>query len=451
MSYEEEFDRIIRRKAEEAEYPFDERDWEKANGMLDREQSRRTAIRLKRIIVPSAIAVTIGVAVMAISFLDTTEPSKMVSVISETHEKVQSEPQKLSEADNTAPAINTGADVAETRSGAVQTTNALPDESEAVSAGSAETTGNSGDAARISGTNLPSTPDLNNAASGTALTMPVVTPDQQKKTENATDIPVPAIDMTGLTAVEEPVAPELPYSIEAHGGYLPVESERDIVPAGVSLPQSYEDYFKNNYKSHWLTTEAGTMYNLGWNVNGTSDAAGINWYGVVQYGRYLSRKIAVSAGLEAYNIAGISKPTHETRTTDYSFGSTVASTMVTTTQLYYAGVPVKFHYVFRNGSRAGIGVNTGWLVAASNRIDTFAVRNDLPVTGSANVKGIYDNVNQLNAQVVLSFSYPVSRRFRVQGEVMYGVTDIFTASNRMATRENTQGLRVGIQYQLFDK
>src|SRR5436190_17656046 len=55
MSYEEEFDKIIRQKAGETDYPFDENNWVKTSQMIDAERSAARKLFWKKFYLPAAV------------------------------------------------------------------------------------------------------------------------------------------------------------------------------------------------------------------------------------------------------------------------------------------------------------------------------------------------------------------------------------------------------------
>src|SRR4051812_18785644 len=60
MSFEEEFDKIIRQKSEEAKYPFDEKNWEKVSSMLDAERKATAGVFFKKFYLTGLLIVFVG-------------------------------------------------------------------------------------------------------------------------------------------------------------------------------------------------------------------------------------------------------------------------------------------------------------------------------------------------------------------------------------------------------
>ncbi len=156
---------------------------------------------------------------------------------------------------------------------------------------------------------------------------------------------------------------------------LPFEViESDLMPTPFTVLSRYDDdYFKNKKtpKTHYMNVELGGNYLLGWNAQNGKDGKGLNWFAGVNYGRYLSRKISISLGLQAYNIAHITQPFYFATSKEYGFGSKNIYTRVTSNQLYYIAVPLKFNYAVNSTNVIGFGVNAGYLVSANNTISKY--------------------------------------------------------------------------------
>jgi hypothetical protein len=461
MSYEEEFDRIIRQKAEDAEFPFDEKNWEKAGRLLDRESAFRNAQRLRNIYVPAAIGVTLVTAVFfSLSYLHSrpgllsaADPEKTQQITSAQIEKTPVSTNAIV-AQNEAPvtteekSAETAVPVGQREMVNVSTKSTASAMTKDRAVGKTPKEISAGESNHVeSGEDLPTYRESRGESVASNFNEVVSTAPVKNETEPIVESPSNAGEYIASDAGEAVIEAEVLTPIHKQ---LPAGPDAELIDQSVNLPAAYEDYFKKNYKKHWLLAEAGTDYNMGWTSAAGTDAKGFNGYAGIQYGRHIAKNFGVSLGVQAYNLSGVGKPFYETRARDYSFGSTASSTMVTTTDLYYAAVPLAFHYFFRNGGRLSAGVNVALLMSATNRIDTFAVQNDLPVRGSVTEKGIFQGVNANNVQLTLGYSIPVTRRFRAQAEVLQGVSDIFKGNIGTAS-EQSRGLRIGIQFQIFDK
>jgi hypothetical protein len=437
MSYEENFDRIIRQKAEEAEYPFDAGNWDKASRMLDKERESGTAFKLRKVYAPAAVAVVLGTAAfLTFAYLGRPD-SPVAAVLPEAAPQsivVQSEPSKVSNVISpVAPSVS----------------------EEKIQNQASES------APVASQTGERSLPPASEPRPNSPVSEPIaVTQEPVAAKENLKEEPVasiepaaePVINVSVIqpeTASEELVVSEEQTSTTLDGVtmFLPYEQDEEVNTANVTLLFVYEDYFRKNYKAYWFALDAGTAYAPGWYTNGVNDARSFNGYAGLTYGRYFCDRIGVSAGLEAYNISNINQPLYAIEGKDYSFGSTATSTVVTTTQLFYGAVPLKVHYAFSRGNRLSAGVSLGWAMCGRNTIETYAVENDLPVKGSTYADGVYEGVGN-NTQLSLAYRYMAGKRVGLQAEYLYGVSDLFRKNEGQT---QTQFLRVGIQYLFLDK
>jgi hypothetical protein len=184
-----------------------------------------------------------------------------------------------------------------------------------------------------------------------------------------------------------------------------------------------------------------------------NDAEGFNYYGGLNLGFYTGKKMSLSAGVQYYSVAHITQPFYTATVNEYDFGYNGNVTNVTANTVAYVGVPLN---VYRNISRTGklgLGINTALAVNGKNTVETYTER-DLVKTNRNVVseKGLYEGVNPVNMMLSLSYAQRLNRRFFVSAEFVYGISDTFRSDvTRNSNRENNYGLRLGLQYTLFEK
>lgn len=222
----------------------------------------------------------------------------------------------------------------------------------------------------------------------------------------------------------------------------------------VNFLQAYDnDYFKNTKpKFNHLNLEAGTAYLLGFNTINTKDAVGLNYYAGLNYGIYISKKISVSAGAQFYNVSNIKQNFYTASKTVYEFGSTGSYTNITTNSLYYVSVPIKLNYALSPISKIGLGLNTGFLVGGKNTVETYNLFDGVKanVTTTTN-KGYYEGVNTKNVVLSAFYSHKLNKRFNVNCEFMYGISDVYINTKTNTTKQNTIGFKLGLTFTLLDK
>ena len=179
---------------------------------------------------------------------------------------------------------------------------------------------------------------------------------------------------------------------------------------------------------------------------------GTNFYAGINYGIYISKKISVSAGLQFYNVGNIKQSFYTASQTVYGFGSTGSYTNITTNSLYYISIPLKLNYVLSPISKIGIGLNTGFLVGGKNTIETYNLFDGVKanVTTTTN-NGYYEGVNTKNMVLSAFYTHKLNKRLSINGELMYGISDIYNNTTTNTTKQNTIGLKLGLTFTLFDK
>ena len=90
MSFEEEFDKIIRQKSEEVEFPFNEKNWEQASAMIDSDRKAARLLKYKKFRKP-LLAISIGLIGIIASVVYMDKVSKEESVIAEVQHSSQTE------------------------------------------------------------------------------------------------------------------------------------------------------------------------------------------------------------------------------------------------------------------------------------------------------------------------------------------------------------------------
>lgn len=519
MSFEEEFDSIIRRKSEELNYPFDEKNWNKASALLDAERAAVvTPKSAKRFLVPALVAgviLILGVALYVGTLLSdanatghkvavTNAPvnSQQQQADNATGNTIAVEPQgKATAAPNTAlnsKDIATTSEDAEKKDPASTSSSVASEKTSSSSANRANnkvrTTTQQDVTTKTSA--FSTTRDRNSSSNTFAQK---ATPSQSSTdpaTTNAsfadyktnalvnrsshlpgnTDITKASIagkskntdaDTTPAGVNNSSIQPPVNENASNETQQIPVEQlplmlvstppqeEQEITETPLNYLKRYDDdYFKasKKHKTHFLNVELGGTYLLGWNTDAGKDGKGLDWFGGFNYGLYLSNKFSISAGLQAYNIKNITQAFYTNKKVEYDFGSIVSNTVITSNNLYYVAVPVKISYLLNKTSQLTIGANLGYLVDSKNTMDTYQVLDNVKMHDKqVKNSGIYQNANSMNVMFGLAYKVDVMPRLSLNTEFVYGISDIFKNTRTIKNNEQTVGLRLSLQYTLFDK
>jgi hypothetical protein len=484
MSFEEEFDKNISQKVEDGKYPFDENNWIRASRMLDVERKAERLAFIKKFYIPSALVLFMGLSGFLVYNYLIKEPQtteKIISVnVSATNANSNIPATNINSSEGSINKENPGAVTARATEGKiinknnpVQETNTEPfvakvaERSEPLQENVVNKTTDSNlpinNDNKVLVPQQPKTNNDDNAGGGTIE--PVVNPIVQKPvsdneniagTEDTKTLNRESSNETPIsenTVQEEIVSAEYLTSVNARIPYDAVDP--DLNPTfGHYVKPKDEDYYSKSKKAkmHYLNAEAGASYMLGWQANTGQDAKGFNWFGGINYGFYLCKKLSIGIGLQAYNIGNIEQAFFDNTRKNYSFGSTDSYTVITTHQLYYASVPFRISYDLNANNRFGIGVNGAWLVSAKNSVETYDVLDNAKVNYvKTDNTGVYQGVRDKNVMLSVFYRSQVTSRVGINAEFTYGMTDIFENNSKYSAMQKPMGFRIGLQYTLFDK
>lgn len=431
---EENFDNIIRQKAEEMKFPFDEKNWEKAAAMLDIERKSVRSSKTKYIVL--ALVAVLGTSlVVGISFVNNSNSNKQEKTLAQ-HLSEKQEKHKLNSAKQhseiqAASIVSQSDEVFESKTKPINEN------------GQSEISVKENNVATISSDGNETV--LNEEKFVTENTNPTF-----ENNEQANEV------IQEMIATEQIQANEVYLLSPVVAEFPDITQEQEINNMPFTALQRYdEDYYsrKAKRKTHYLNVEFGGVYLLGWRTEKGTDGQGADWYGGFNYGVYLNKKMNVSAGLQAYNIRNINQAFFACKQTEYDFGVVTSNTVITSNNLYYLSIPVKFNYAFNSNNQIGFGVNSGLAVGAENTVQTYNeyegnVKSNISTTKN---NALYDGVNSFNLMLTASYKAQIIPKLFFTGEFIYGVTDIFKNNNFAKNQEQPMGIRIGLQYHLFDK
>lgn len=490
MSFEEEFDRIVRQKAEGAEFPFDEKNWEKASKMLDAERkvvwmgfSAKAYVMILLFLclgtagyflvmgsdakeADTSVALNVKQTISETSVIrseENTEVAKSEIAIKGPNEKTI---QYLSNTENTIAEANTKAnDKTVLTTESAKTENKITSSDFASSSlkktAKANTSSNSTEETkRVSKPVIAVLPSQSTGSANNSFTEKTTVADNMASAKSG--ITTNVNDQYNSTKsdfeVNERVVSE---NEQLEIGSLTVlipksepAAEPEIALAAINVLDYFdEDYYTpENYKKHYLDVEAGGAYLLGWKANSETDGRGFNWYAGVNYGFYVTKKASLSVGVQGYNISNIGKPFFNHTKTEYGFTSSSTQTMITAKSLYYVALPLKMAYSINPQSQIGVGCNVGLLVSSRNVMDTYFYQSDVRTDKtSVNTKGFYDGMNTTNIQWSVFYKTKLTNRLHVNAEALYAPSDIYRYTHSSISTANNFGFRLGLQYTLLER
>lgn len=496
MSFEEEFDKIVRAKAEEENYPFDERNWEKASALIASDRKAARVLKLKKFYFPALLVIGLGTAgIVAYSLIKSDE--REISVLALAPVTTNSNPSPSAaqvEINNLNTKVagkeqtkNSGKNkVQENASEKSLSVNQMTSRSTFESSKTPSDKINSTTTTKFASVvlqqknELPEKPLINDAAGlGTGSDQSddpenvVLANDESavpSKNEKISSDVAPLANTgisdknefkenTGETTAESISAETRQFVSEqlvSVNSNLPHETaDREILATPFTVLSRYDDdYYRNHLKkTHYLNIEAGANYLMGWDTRDGKDAKGLNWFGGLNYGFYLTQKVSLGMGVQAYNISHIKQAFYMNELKEYSFGSSTSYTVISSNDLYYLAVPLKINYHLNASNTIGFGVNAAYLMSAANTVSTYSLNQEngasLPV--SMRNTCIYEGTRLTNLMLSAHYKAKLTKRMNVNAELNYGLTDIFENKGSITNKETPLGLRLSLQYTLFDK
>lgn len=502
MSFEDEFDGIIRKKAEAEEYPFDPAGWEKMETLLKAERGSGRGFR--KLYRPLAGVAVLGVAAwLAFSYLtpgddSSSETLALQPAVQEQEtgaepyaiEKIVLSPEEMVENQGTAREHHAGAipgtEIQETAAPESRIAAPAEKQSRRLSAPESSVAENTipksipagerfvrddmalstdAEAAEDQEALTPNTGDTRQEVS--QAEQMAASPAKESTREGqaeallspSTDASRPEVQLAGSVntspVAEETLETERLNRIQSLIPYEPKEAELIAQPF-IPLERYDDDYYKAGRKRQWhyLAVEAGANYLMGWESGRGTDGKGLNGYLGLEYGLHLCDKLSLSLGLQGYNISNIRQPFYQISSKEYGFGSNTTYTEVTSHQLYYLAVPLKASYRINAANTIGLGINTAYLMTSGNTVSDYEMIGDeVKVFTSSGTQtwGVYEKTNRINFMLSAHYYAQFSRRMALGLELNYGFTDIFQNTENIRNLERPMGLRLGMRYTLFEK
>ena len=476
MSFEEEFDKIIRQKTEGAEFPFEEANWERMSGALDADRRGAKLLGNKKyylaglmLLILSASAVFLFDDLSKFSSKNKNTAHDVPVVLNETSDILLIKSDKIAPKASNSEIKRTNVKVAKSVAAVLsnETTNSnqFNEVSKAEVTLSFKRLSNKHNGGIFNGAKS-GRKDLLVSKHSDTETAP---PNQITKADEPnvlTTVPLSQDNLQQQASTKETSAQQLQVASD-NADILDFEpllaiitslpktiNEKEIRLKNLYLPKYLdEDYYKvKNTKKHYLNIEAGTTYLNGWDVLNGKDGRGFNGFAGINYGIYLNNDFSINSGVQFYNISNIQMPFYGFTKTEYGFGATSSNTVITSNVLYFIAVPVKFSFLLDRHNQIGLGANIGFLTKAKNNIETFLI-SEYGKTNVVNEKKITAYSDMASTNILLSAFYQtkLNKRLALNAEVLYGLTDLFKNNGKFTNKENALGLRLSLQYTLFDK
>ena len=477
MNQEQKFDKIIKKKVDEAEFPFDEQNWNKFSAQLDLERSLSNNRGWGKFLYLGLLFLgitSVSIALYKIQgpfgqkgnliYANNTNVDKTVS----SAQRNSASFQLNSHSENNLLAVNNTNNQSE-KSADLNSLTTGEDKSNSTAENS--TNDNSAGNAVLKNelnTNSDSKNDLTSieikkAQKTNSISISKKSPLTSSKQNNYNIFEGNSKDdingeMNSTTRNHSDLAGGVSLehtALNRIDSKLPfVYSVRNVKIGAVKLPSWYDDDYrrKGNKKLSFLNAEFGGAYLLGWESKNGKDAKGFNWYAGVNYGKFINKKTGFSVGSQFYNVGNIKQSFYESSKSVYGLGSTSSNTIITTQALFYFSVPIKFYYAVNSTHQIGASVNPSFLFSSKNVVENYRLTDGIKSNEiTSNTSGIYEGVRLNNILVSAFYRAKLNKRTYLNTEVLYGVRDVFKNTVTNDYSQKPVGFRLGIQYTLFEK
>lgn len=157
---------------------------------------------------------------------------------------------------------------------------------------------------------------------------------------------------------------------------------KQIMPATDSsaILMSIAVPFQVKKTTDFLYAEAGASYLLGWNSNGIQEANGFNLVAGFNYQHYFNTNISLGIGMQYTSINNLSQSTYTVSRVNYDFGVSKDITSIKYLRLHYVTVPIKLGFNAGKYNIIGVGANISMLLTDEYRDERYHTNNAEPMT-----------------------------------------------------------------------
>ncbi|HWY97809.1 MAG TPA: hypothetical protein VNY36_01880 [Bacteroidia bacterium] len=489
MNEQEKFDDLLRsRLSEERDFPFDETNWDKAEGMIARSEKRRrygiiAAIFFAGIVVGSLIMLPfVHTTNISSTTLTTPSPQQNTITANQNQDKTHIQSGTIPASANTTTVQQQPNQTAENNSITTnkRVTNSQPiaslntAESKLKKNATVQSSDNSSTAKHHKHlhVNADSTQQysyvrpvskktkkirtLNDVANNNAAITKIRRQEynntkgsnSSKPTNPVEQNTSPTIHTTSTnTQANDTSNKTQPIALTAN----PVtknDSGKTIMPPANTITQQQPQQ-DAKYIHTLLSIDAGAGYSLGWQKEGATQGSGGSPILGLSVTHYFSTNISARIGLQYNSFANLNT-LYSVSSSQYDFGSTNSVTSITLKTLYYAALPIQFQYNISNNDIIGVGANVLYLINSNSNVVSYS-QNYFGTSGytSADKIGYMDGINNLDAQLTLAYRRKINR-FTISVEGYYGLLDIENNSffNNNVFERNS-GLRAILSFDII--
>ncbi|MFO0478758.1 MAG: hypothetical protein ACK50L_08310 [Bacteroidota bacterium] len=214
------------------------------------------------------------------------------------------------------------------------------------------------------------------------------------------------------------------------------------------IPTSLDSLYKIKHKASILYAEVGFSYLFGWNSLLKHEADGFNFLAGFNYRYYFHNNLSLGLGIQYTTISNLSQSTFTVARTSYDFGIEKEITSIKYLQLHYVNVPFKFGYNIGKNNIIGAGVNFSVLLTDESRYQVYNAKNAEIANKKSN--GYLTGFNPYDMQVSIFYHRQLIKGFSINTEFGFGLIDVKdNAHFKNTIFERNMGCKLSLCYNLF--
>ncbi|MBK7310309.1 MAG: hypothetical protein IPI93_05835 [Sphingobacteriaceae bacterium] len=229
--------------------------------------------------------------------------------------------------------------------------------------------------------------------------------------------------------------------------------------AAANLKTAIEDKKVKEYvrvKHHTLNIEAGASNSFGWKVNNTRNGNNISPMLGINYMYNIDSRSSLLVGLQYNGLSNLGEAKANFSITTYGFGVNNDVTTYKLNDLHYAVMPMKFIYKFNKNNALGVGFNMMYLMNTRTEIiNTTTLESNLTTSNSRFEYGYgFDQLNKFNGQLALNYNYNISKTLGLNLEINKSLGNVvkdYTYFGIKNQNSSPAAVKLSLTYTLFNK
>lgn len=235
---------------------------------------------------------------------------------------------------------------------------------------------------------------------------------------------------------------------------ITIPTTQALQPDTATHAVTQNDYVKT--KHHELNAEVGVVNSFGWMVNDKRNGNSLSPLAGLNYFYHFNAKSTVMIGAQYNSLSNLTESNVSYSITSYDFGVNNDVTNYKITGLHYLAAPIKYIHSINKQNAFGIGMNVTYLLNTKNRIENYKTieSNVITTEGRADKGYGRDVTTNINAQLAISYHRKLAKNIGLNVELNRSVKNIFTDYNFFNSKNVSNkpyALKLSLTYSLFTK